>query len=71
VDIPGASSNHVELVPDRADDLHHIVQHPRRAEGIDARPQPVSPKSCAFPYEARAQPAGISGNASSRLPSTT
>ena len=43
VDVPRAfdlrQHDDVELVADRADDLADVVEHPRRIERVDARPQ--------------------------------
>src|SRR5713101_7611702 len=43
MDVPGAidlwDHDHVELMSDGAYDLDHVVEHPRRVERIDARPQ--------------------------------
>ena len=44
VDVPGAldlgQHDDVELVADRGDDLGDVVEHPRRVERVDPRPQP-------------------------------
>ncbi len=43
VDVPGAldlrDHHHVELVADLGDELRDVVEHPRRLERVDARPQ--------------------------------
>ena len=43
MDVPGAfdlrQHDDVELLADRGDDLANIVEHPRRVERVDARPQ--------------------------------
>ena len=43
MDVPGAfdlrQHDDVELLADRGDDLRNIVEHPRRIERVDARPQ--------------------------------
>src|SRR5687768_9868044 len=43
VDVPWSldlrDHDHVELVPDLGDDLGQVVEHPRRLERVDARPE--------------------------------
>src|SRR5262249_35093101 len=77
MDVPGSldlrQHDHVELCADRADDLDHVVEHPRRIERIDPRPQTGCAEIVCLGQRDDARPAALAsaGIASSRLPSTT